>query len=114
MQEVIDFILMGIKGGYEILKDFDITVYGFTFSMWDFLVALFILSCIVPFCVSPDSSGSFSNLISLGRGSSERNDDKPERFKAEVVYSPDYEPYHKYREFSKSTSGQKRLTSNKK
>lgn len=72
MQEVIDFILMGIKGGYEILKNFDITVYGFTFSLWDFFVALFILSCIVPFCVSPDSTGSFSNLISVGRGASER------------------------------------------
>lgn len=74
MQEVIDFILMGIKGGYEILTDFDITVYGFTFSMWDFLVALFILSCIVPFCVSPDSSGSFINIArSFSRNSSERS-----------------------------------------
>lgn len=87
MQEVIDFILMGIKGGYEILKDFDITVYGFTFSMWDFLVALFILSCIVPFCVSPDSTGSFSNLISLGRGSSERTPN-PINAYSEVSFKP--------------------------
>lgn len=72
MQEVIDFILTVIKGGYEILNNFSITVYGFTFSMWDFLLALFVLSCIAPLVVAPNSSGGIPNLISIGRGASER------------------------------------------
>ncbi len=50
MQEVIDLILIGIKGGYEILNNFEMTVYGFTFSMWDFLTVLFVLSS--SFCCS--------------------------------------------------------------
>lgn len=80
MQEVIDLILMGIKGGYDILNDFSITVYEFTFSMWDFLCALFILSCVVPLVVSPDSSGSFVNVSRSIFRSSERNaKDKSDR-----------------------------------
>lgn len=73
MQQVVDFILMGIKDGYDILNDFSITVYGFTFSMWDFLCALFILSCVVPLVVSPSSSGSFINVSRSIFRNSERN-----------------------------------------
>ncbi len=71
MQEVVDFILMGIKAGYEILDNFSITVYGFTFTMWDFLCVMFVLSCAVPFVVAPRSSGGIPNLA-FGRGNSER------------------------------------------
>ncbi len=80
MQEVIDLILIGIKGGYEILNNFEMTVYGFTFSMWDFLTVLFVLSLILPLFVAPNSSGGIPNLA-FGGGVSERN----ERVKAEEV-----------------------------
>lgn len=73
MQEVIDLILIGIKGCYEILNNFEITVYGFTFSMWDFLTVLFVLSLILPLFVAPRSSGSIAGGISTAKRISERN-----------------------------------------
>lgn len=74
MQEVFDLIFTGIKAGYDILKGFNISAYGFSFSLWDFLLTLFILSFVVPLVVAPSFSGSFSNFSRSFRSRSERND----------------------------------------
>lgn len=74
MQEVFELIFTGIKAGYDILKGFNISAYGFSFSLWDFLTSLFILSFIVPLVVAPVFSGSFANFSRSFRSHSERND----------------------------------------
>lgn len=76
MQEVFELIFTGIKDGYYILKGFNISAYGFSFSLWDFLVTLFLLSFIVPLVVAPNFSGSFANFSRSFRSHSERNDSK--------------------------------------
>lgn len=78
MQEVFELIFTGIKSGYEILKGFNISAWGFSFSLWDFLLTLFILSFIVPLVVSPDHSGSFINVSRWFSRNSERNNSKKE------------------------------------
>lgn len=74
MTDVFNLIFQGIEGGYNILKGFNISAYGFSFSLWDFLVALFVLSFIVPLVVAPDHTGSFSNIVHWVSGRGERND----------------------------------------
>ena len=99
MQEVFELIFTGIKGGYDILKGFNISAYGFSFSLWDFLLALFLLSFIVPLVVAPDSSGSFSNLTHGIFRISERNDranDRELRNKYYEERSSYYKEQHTY------------------
>lgn len=69
MEQVFNLIFTGLKSCYTILKGFNISAYGFSFSLWDFLLTLFVLSFLVPLVVAPDFSGSFSNF---SRGISER------------------------------------------
>lgn len=79
MTEVLELIFNGIIGGYHILKnDFVISAWGFSFSLWDFLLTLFILSFLVPLVVAPDRTGSFSNLSRWFTRNSERNKSKKE------------------------------------
>lgn len=75
MTDIFDLIFYGITSIYDILHNkFVISVYDFNFSLWDFLVALFILSFIVPIVVAPDHTGSFFNLSRWFTRNSERND----------------------------------------
>lgn len=75
MTDVFELIFQGISAGYTMLNNFAISAYGFTFSLWDFLVTLFVLSMIVPLVVAPSHSGTFSNLANwISRRGSERND----------------------------------------
>lgn len=73
MQEVFELILFGIKSGYDMLKGFNISAWGFSFSLWDFLLALFVLSFIVPIVVAPDHSGAIFNISRWFTRNSERN-----------------------------------------
>lgn len=75
MTDVFDLIFQGISAGYNMLNGFVISAYGFSFSLWDFLVTLFVLSMIVPLVVAPAHSGNFSNVAKWQqKHGSERND----------------------------------------
>lgn len=90
MTEVFELIFDGIISGYHILKnDFVISAWGFSFSLWDFLLTLFILSFIVPLVVAPDHTGSFFNITRWFSRNSERND----RSNTELVHY--YDKSHK-------------------
>lgn len=73
MQDVIDLILFGFKSCYKILCDFSITAYGFTFSMWDFLCVIFVISVALPLFFAPRSSGGVHELVSAYNSVSERS-----------------------------------------
>lgn len=76
MTGVFELIFYLIESVYHILKeDFVITVYTFSFSLWDFFITLFLLSLIVPLVVS-NNSISFSNLSRWFTRNSERNKSK--------------------------------------
>lgn len=75
MTEVFDLIFQGITAGYNMLNGFAINVYGFSFSLWDFLLSLFVLSFVVPLVVAPSHTGSFSNMARWFTRNSERNKD---------------------------------------
>lgn len=78
MTEVFELIFYCIESGYHILKDvFVISAWGFSFSLWDFFVTLFLLSLIVPLVVS-NNTISFSNLSRWFTRNSERNKSKKE------------------------------------
>lgn len=99
MTAVFDLIFQGITAGYNMLNGFAINVYGFSFSLWDFLIMLFVLSFVVPLVVAPDHSGSFSNISHQLYRSSERNDRKEQASKRDAYYSAKtdyYREQHKY------------------
>lgn len=58
MTEIFDLFFYAIKTMYHVLSEqYILTVYGFTFSLWDFLFTIFILSALVPL-VSYNIGGS--------------------------------------------------------
>lgn len=73
MTAVFDLIFQGITAGYNMLNGFAINVYGFSFSLWDFLIMLFVLSFVVPLVVAPSHSGNFAILSRWFARNSERN-----------------------------------------
>lgn len=76
MQEVFELIFQGIQFGFDMLKGFSISAWGFSFSLWDILLAIFVLSFFIPLVVAPDHSGSFLNISRWFTRSSERNSKK--------------------------------------
>lgn len=53
MEQVFNLIFNGFAYIYDILNKFTFSAYGFSFSMWDFFVSMFILSLIVPLVTPP-------------------------------------------------------------
>lgn len=65
MTEVFDLIFYSLKSTYDIFSKYLILdVYGFSFSLWDFFVSLFIISGLVPL-VSAGGFGASGVLESV-------------------------------------------------
>lgn len=64
MTEIFDLFFYALKTIYQVLSEkFILNVYGFSFSLWDFLLTIFILSALVPL-VSHNIGGSgVSDLV---------------------------------------------------
>lgn len=72
MNDIFSMIFTCFSNIYVWLHTIRISFDKFSFSLWDFLIAVFILSCLVPVFVVPDYTGSFSNFASKVSNVSER------------------------------------------
>lgn len=64
--EVFNFIFDCLKTVYNFLNSFEISFNNFSFSMWDFFIALLLLSALVPlvsFCNTSGISDAFGYVF---------------------------------------------------
>lgn len=81
--EVFNFIFNCLKTVYNFLNSFEISFNSFSFSMWDFFLALLIISSIVPL-ISAFSASGFSDFAGfIFKCNSERIKSEEERKLAE-------------------------------
>ena len=73
MEQVLLLIFQGFSNMVKISKSFTFSAFGFSLSLWDFQIALFVISTILPLFFSLKSP-RVSSLF--GRAGSERNDRK--------------------------------------
>lgn len=73
MEQVLNFIINGFSAVVDNAHKLTFSAFGFSLSLWDFQIALFVISVIVPLFFTlktPRAAGLFKS------SSSERNDDK--------------------------------------
>lgn len=71
---IFDLLFYALKSIYIVLSEkYILTIYGFTFSLWDFLVTLFILSALVPLVSYSIGGSGVSDMVGyIFRSESER------------------------------------------
>lgn len=71
---IFDLLFYAVKSIYHVLSEqYILTVYNFSFSLWDFLVTLFILSALVPIVSFNIGGNGFSDFVGyIFRSESER------------------------------------------
>lgn len=71
---IFDLLFYAVKSIYHVLSEqYILTVYNFSFSLWDFLVTLFILSALVPLVSFNIGGSGVSDIVGyIFRSESER------------------------------------------
>lgn len=69
MDSVLDLLFQAFADFVMISEKFRFTALGFTISLWDFYLALFVLSCVLPiffvlYRKTNDSAGLFADSVS--------------------------------------------------
>lgn len=92
MTGVFELIFQILKDIYHILSDkFVLKIYDFSFSLWDFLLAIFILSALVPLVTHTIGGSGLSDFVGhIFQSESERikneRDLSNQRYQARIRY----------------------------